>query len=88
MRENIERNAVDEIELIHSKHCQVVSRDGKKVDVEIYSSGRDDWILEVVDEYGNSTVWNEPFTSDDEAFQEFQRTLEEEGIDTLIGIDE
>ena len=79
---------MEEIELIHSKHCQSVSRDGKSVRVEIYSSGKDDWILEVVDEYGNSTVWDEPFSSDDDAFQEFQRTLEEEGIDKLIGIHE
>lgn len=79
---------MEEIELIHSKYCQSVSRDGKTVRVEIYSSGKDDWILEVVDEYGNSTVWDEPFSSDDEAFQEFQRTLKEEGIDELIGTHE
>jgi uncharacterized protein len=79
---------VEEIELIHSRHCQSVSSDGKAVRVEIYSSGKDDWILEVVDEYGNSTVWDEPFSSDDEAFQEFQRTLKEEGIDELIGTHE
>lgn len=79
---------MDDIELIHSKHSQSVSRDGKTVRVEIYSSGKDDWILEVVDEYGNSTVWDVPFISDDDAFHEFQRTLEEEGIDALIGISE
>mgnify|MGYP001828377212 FL=1 len=68
-------------------HCQAVSRNGKTVEVEIYSSGKNDWILEVVDEENNSTIWDDPFLTDDEAFQEFQRTLEEEGIDSMIGLD-
>ena len=71
---------MEEIDLIYSKHCQTVSRNGKTVKVEIYGSGKNDWILEVVDEDGNSTVWDDPFTTDEAAFQEFQRTLEEEGI--------
>lgn len=77
---------MDEIDLVYSKHCQTVSRDGKTVRVEIYSSGKNDWILEVVDEENNSTVWDDPFPADDDAFQEFKRTLEEEGIDSMIGL--
>lgn len=77
---------MDEIDLIYSKHCQSVSRDGKTARVEIYSSGKDDWILEVVDEENNSTVWDDLFPTDDEAFLEFQRTLDEEGIESMIGL--
>jgi hypothetical protein len=40
---------MDESDLIYSKHCQAVSRNGKTVEVHIYSSGKNDWILEVVD---------------------------------------
>ena len=79
---------MEDIELVYSKHCQAVSRNGRTVKIEIYSSGKDDWILEVVDEYGNSTVWEEPFSSDDDAFREFQRTLEKEGIGEMIEIHE
>ena len=78
---------MDESDLIYSKHCQTVSRTGKTVEVQIYSSGKNDWILEVVDEENNSTVWDDPFATDDEAFQEFQRTLEEEGIESMIGLE-
>jgi len=78
---------MDEVDLIYSDHCQSVTRDGKTVKVEIYSSGKNDWILEVVDVDGNSTVWDDPFPTDAEAYKEFQRTLEEEGIDSVIGID-
>jgi len=78
---------MDESDLIYSKHCQAVSRNGKTVEVHIYSSGKNDWILEVVDEENNSTVWDDPFATDEEAFQEFQRTLGEEGIESMIGLE-
>ena len=77
---------MDEIELVYSKHCQSVTSNGRTVKVEIYSSGKNDWILEVVDEENNSTVWDDPFDTDDEAFQEFERTLKEEGIGAMIGV--
>ena len=77
---------MDEIELVYSKHCQSVTSNGRTVQVEIYSSGNNDWILEVVDEENNSTVWDDPFDTDDEAFQEFERTLKEEGIEAMIGV--
>ena len=72
--------------LIYSKHCQPVTRNGQTVKVKIYSSGKNDWILEVVDGDNNSTVWDDPFNTDDEAFQEFERTLNEEGIEAMIGL--
>lgn len=78
---------MDEIELVYSKHCQTVTRDGETVNVQIYSSGKNDWILEVVDQDGNSTVWDDPFIADDDAYAEFQRTLDEEGIGSMIGLD-
>jgi hypothetical protein len=77
---------MEEIELIYSKHCQSLSRNNTTVRVEIYSSGKNDWILEVVDENNNSTVWDDPFSTDDEAYEEFQRTLAEEGIESMTGM--
>ena len=77
---------MDEIELIYSRHCQSVTMNGQTVNVHIYSSGKNDWILEVVDQDNNSTVWNDQFKTDDEAFQEFERTLNEEGIESMIGL--
>jgi hypothetical protein len=77
---------MDIIELIYSKHCQSVTRNGKTVKVEIYSSGKNDWILEVVDEENNSTVWDDPFDTNDEALSEFERTLKKEGTEAMTGI--
>lgn len=64
---------------------QSVTRDGKTVQVEIYENGEGGWLLEVVDEYGNSTVWDASFGSDREALDEAFNTIDEEGIDSLIG---
>ena len=78
---------MNENDLVYSRHCQSVTKDGKTVKVEIYSSGRNDWILEVVDEDNNSTVWNDPFNTEDEAYAEFEQTLETESIGSMIGLD-
>lgn len=76
----------DAYEVIMSQLCQKVSSDGKTVQVEIYR-GEDDkgWILDVVDEYGNSSVWHKQFKTDNDAFKEALKTIEEEGISSLIG---
>jgi hypothetical protein len=77
---------MDEFDLISSKHCQTITRDGKTVSVEIYCSPESDWTLEVVDEMNNSTVWDDQFKTDDQAYEEFLKALEEEGIDAFIGL--
>ncbi len=59
--------------------------DSKEIDVQIYEDGEGGWLLEVVDEFNNSTVWDDPFPSDQEAMEELKRTLREDGVDSLIG---
>jgi len=71
---------------MHSPLAQSVTRDGKTVQVEIYEDGEGCWLLEVVDEHGNSTVWDDPFPSDQDALDEALRIIAEEGIESLIGI--
>lgn len=53
--------------------------------VDIYEDGEGGWLLEVVDEYRNATVWDAPFETDREALDEALKTIEEDGIDSLIG---
>ena len=69
----------------HSPLAQSVTRNGKTVAVDIYEDGEGGWLLEVVDEYGNSTVWDAPFATDQEALDEALKTIDDEGIDSLIG---
>jgi len=65
--------------------CQSVTRDGKTVQIDIYEDGNNAWLLEVIDEHGNSTVWDDPFSTEQGALDEVLKTIEEEGIDALIG---
>ncbi len=71
---------------LRSPLCQSLTHDDKTIDIEIYEDGNGGWILEVVDEYGNSTVWDLPFQTDVEALAEVLRTIDEDGIEALIGL--
>lgn len=70
----------------HSPLEQSLTRDGKTVQIGIYEDGEGGWLLEVVDEHWNSTVWDEPFQSDRDALDEALKTIDEEGIESVIGI--
>ena len=69
-------------ELEYSALCGEVSRDGTTVFLQIYrlKGGMEGWSLEVVDDRGGSTVWDDLFATDTEARDEFFRTLDVEGI--------
>ena len=54
----------DEFELVMSPLCQTIQSGGESVKVEIYGDGNGKWILEIEDQHGNSTVWDDPFTTD------------------------
>ena len=75
----------DDPEVKMSPLCQDLSDGGKTISVEIYDDGQGGWILEVVDEHGNSTVWDDPFPTDAAALAEVKETILEEGIEALIG---
>lgn len=74
-----------EFELEMSPRCRKISDGGKSVQVEIYRGGGSDWHLEVVDEFGNSTVWDDQFPTDAAALAAAEAAIREDGIDSLIG---
>jgi hypothetical protein len=77
----------EEYELEMSPLCQDLSDSGKTVRVEIYrGGGGPGWHLEVVDEFNNSTVWDDLFPTDAAALEEAKATIRDEGIDALIGM--
>ncbi len=75
----------EDYEVKMSTLCQSVSREGKTVQIDIYEDSEGGWLLEVVDEYYNSTVWDDPFKTDESALKEALETIEKEGIVSLIG---
>ncbi len=66
---------------------QVIERDGRSVKVGIYEDGTGGWLLEVVDEFGNSSIWDQSFETEQDALDEALKTIREEGIESLIGFD-
>ncbi|WP_444929695.1 hypothetical protein ACJJIF_18170 [Microbulbifer sp. SSSA002] len=63
-----------------------IYREGEvSVQIDIYEDGEGGWLLEIVDEHNNSTVWEDAFDSEQEALDEALDALREEGIATFIG---
>jgi len=57
------------------------TRGGWMLEIEIYEDGSGKWLLEVVDERNTSTVWTEPFDTEQLALDEALRAIEEEAIE-------
>ena len=75
--------ASDDHELIYSPLNQTITRNGVTVEVHIYKHDSTDWFLEVVDSAGNSQVWDDQFLTDQEAFDEAMRALDEEPLEFM-----
>ncbi|MCX2834850.1 hypothetical protein [Microbulbifer thermotolerans] len=55
------------------------------VQIDIYEDGEGGWLLEIVDENNNSTVWEDSFDTEQEALDEALDALREEGIAAFVG---
>jgi hypothetical protein len=71
-------------EVESSPLCRSVTHDGITVRVAIYRQEDDGWVLEVVNQEDTSIVWDDLFSTDTEAFAEFNKTLETEGIRAFL----
>ena len=69
-------------QLEYSAHCGMHSQNGVQVRVSIYRlTGADAWRLEVVNQNGGSTIWEDTFPTDNAAYTEFLATIAKEGIE-------
>ncbi|MBN8432405.1 hypothetical protein JF535_16305 [Microbulbifer salipaludis] len=55
------------------------------LNIDIYADGEGGWLLEIVDENNNTTVWEDAFETEEEALQEALDALKEEGLGAFIG---
>lgn len=70
--------------IVKSGLSRSVKKDGLTVKVSIIRlEPETKWSLEVVNSADTSTVWDDLFTKDDEAYTAFERTVAEEGIRTF-----
>lgn len=81
-----DRTDNDGPKIIMSPLCKrAFRRDGIKVQVDIYRLEEGiEWTLEVIDEDDASIVWEEVFETDADAYAEFLRTVQTEGLDGLL----
>jgi hypothetical protein len=75
----------DENDLIDSELNQTYTKNGKSVEIHIYRMPNTSWILEVVDSFGNSTVFDDEFATDSEALSYVIDEIERDGIEGFIG---
>jgi hypothetical protein len=66
---------------------QHLSAGNKTVKIEICRGDAGGWNLEIIDEFGTSTIWDDEFDTDAAALNEAKATIREEGIDSLICAD-
>jgi hypothetical protein len=75
----------DEPVLVKSPLSTRIENENTFVDIEIYRLEEQNfWTLEVVDELGGSTVWDNEFPSDKAAFEEAILAIEEEGLESFM----
>ena len=73
-------------EIEYSEYSQKISSGGKTLSIDIYRiKGTKGWSLEIEDEYGNSTVWDDLFESDSAAITEAKRSILEETAKAFVG---
>lgn len=71
----------DDQKLIISNRSGVFLVDGVRLEVNIVRlNGEEEWTLEVVNEQGTSTVWDDPFENDAEAWAAFEEAVDQEGV--------
>ena len=75
----------DEKDLIDSALNQTYTKNGKSVEIHIYRMPNTSWMLEVVDLFGNSTVFDDEFATDSEALSYVVEEIERDGIEGFIG---
>jgi len=75
----------EEPKLVFSLLCRRIKRKRTSVRVHIYRLEQESgWTLEVEDQAGGSTVWDEKFDTDEAALEEVMKVIETEGIETFL----
>ncbi|WP_187428110.1 hypothetical protein ROLI_002350 [Roseobacter fucihabitans] len=78
-------NADDDVEVIFPDLCADVENHGHFLTVEIYKTDIDpSCILEVVNGFATSIVFDDPFIADGLAWQQFEQTVKEEGLAAFL----
>ena len=79
------RTVMSDPEIMMSPLCREISMDGTRIQVDIYRTEDEPaWILEVIDEENASTVWDDPFDTDQKALDAVMEVIERDGIRSFL----
>lgn len=70
--------------LVDSQLSRLIEEDGERVEIFIDSIEDAEWTLEIVAGDGCSTVWEEPFESDEAALAEALSAIKDDGIKSFL----
>lgn len=72
------------VKYLQSNITKEIEKDGSKVTIEVYKADKGGWILEIVDEGWNSTIWDDLFPSAKDALDAGIKAINEDGIQSFI----
>lgn len=71
--------------VIHSTLERTVASEQTRLQIYIYRGPRDaNWLLEVEDHSGGSTVWDDPFETEQAALDAALLAIDEDGIESFV----
>jgi len=79
---------MDDPKIIQSALSRTIQEDGIELRIDIYRLETTDWSLEMIDERGTSTVWDDLFPTDQAALDEALKAIHEEGIRNFLSDEE
>ena len=75
----------DDPKIIQSELTRTIEAEGTSVGVLIYRyEGEADWTLEILDESGNTTIWDDRFATEEDALAEAIAAITMEGIQSFV----
>ena len=79
----------DDPKIIQSELTRTIEAEGTLVGVLIYRHlGETEWTLEILDQNGNTTIWDDKFATEEDALAEANTAINTEGIWSFVHEDD
>jgi len=66
---------------------QSYNAEEKTVEIAIAANPDGGWLMKIIDQFGNSTSWEDIFASEQDALDEAKDAIQQEGIVLFVGVE-